>query len=241
MEENKLEIPEEMVDELENLKGDESITLLDVKEEIKNEKEENILLTPKILKERCIGKNSEFSAIYDYTDEKGKTIFQIVKTINGRQPYYGRIPSRSGDYEYKIPRDLKLVPYNLPSINKAIKEETPIWLVEGESKADTINKLGFIATTVAFKSAYKFTEEYAEFFQGAKAIIIMADNDARGEEFAEHSKEVIKGTLEETEVATIRVNEICSNIKSGGDIDDLIELFGEDSIKATLETIESQF
>ena len=69
----------------------------------------------------------------------------------------------------------------------------------------------------------------------------MADNDARGEEFAEHSKEVIKGTLEETEVATIRVNEICSNIKSGGDIDDLIELFGEDSIKATLETIESQF
>lgn len=241
MEEKTLEMTEELEKAFEDLKGEESIDLLDVKEEIKNEKEETILLTPKILKEKCIGKNSEFLAIYDYTDEEGKTVFQIVKTINGRQPYYGRIPSRSGDYEYKIPRDLKLVPYNLPSINEAIKEGTPIWLVEGESKADTINKLGFIATTVAFKSAYKFTEEYAEFFQGAKAIIIMADNDARGEEFAEHSKEVIKGTLEGTEVATIRVNEICSNIKSGGDIDDLIELFGEDSIKATLETIESQF
>lgn len=237
MEEKILEMP----DELENLKGDESIALLDEKEEIRDEKEESILLAPKVQKDKCLGKNSEFSAIYDYTDEKGKTVFQIVKTINGRQPYYGRIPSGNGDYEYKIPRDLKLVPYNLPSINKAIKEETPIWLVEGESKADTINKLGFIATTVAFKSAYKFTEEYAEFFQGAKAIIIIADNDERGEDFAEHSKEVIKGTLEDTEVATIRVNEICSNIKSGGDIDDLIELFGEDSIKATLETIESQF
>lgn len=241
MEEKNLEILEGLEKVFEDLKGEESIDLLDAKEKIKNEKEESIILTPKVQKEKCSGKNSEFSAIYDYTDEKGKTIFQIVRNINGRQPYYGRIPSRSGDYEYKIPRDLKLVPYNLPSINKAIKEGTPIWLVEGESKADTINKLGFIATTVAFKSAYKFTEEYAEFFQGAKAIIIMEDNDERGEEFAEHSKEVIKGTLEGTEVATIRVNEICSNIKSGGDVDDLIEIFGEDSIKVTLETIESQF
>lgn len=241
MEEKNLEMPKEMVEELENLKGDESITLLDTKEEIRDEKEEIILLAPKVQKEKCFGKNSEFLAIYDYTDEERKTVFQIVRTINGRQPYYGRVPNRNGDYDYKIPKDLKLVPYNLPSINKAIKEGTPIWLVEGESKADTINKLGFIATTVAFKSAYKFTEEYAEFFQGAKAIIIMADNDERGEEFAEHSKEVIKGTLEGTEVATISVNEICSNIKSGGDVDDLIEIFGEDSIKVTLETIESQF
>lgn len=241
MEEKDLEMPKEMVEELENLKGDESITLLDTKEEIRDEKEEIIILAPKVQKEKCFGKNSEFLAIYDYTDEERKTVFQIVRTINGRQPYYGRVPNRNGDYDYKIPKDLKLVPYNLPSINKAIKEGTPIWLVEGESKADTINKLGFIATTVAFKSAYKFTEEYAEFFQGAKAIIIMADNDERGEEFAEHSKEVIKGTLEGTEVATIRVNEICSNIKSGGDVNDLIEIFGEDSIKVTLETIESQF
>jgi len=229
------DMPKEMAEQKEEMIPLKSIKILD---EVKIEG----IKVPDIKKEKCLKGNKEgFSAIYSYKDENGIEKYQIVKTINGRQPYYSRVAKENGEYDYGIPKSIPLIPYNLDEVNKAIEKERPIFIVEGESKADTINSLGLVATTAPFQNINKWNNHYSEFLCGAKAVIILADNDEKGRLFAENALESVKETLENTEVAVVGINEIYANIKEGGDIDDLVELAGIDTVKATLESIESQF
>lgn len=77
--------------------------------------------------------------------------------------------------------------YNYYNLIKAIKEKKDIYIVEGEKDADTINKLGLIATTSRY-GANKVKDEELKCLYNANVIII-PDNDEAGKLYANAIKE----------------------------------------------------
>lgn len=242
MEENK-EIPEEMEEQLNglgDLSSEAEVELIKTQEEIKEVTEIKVNIPTPIKEVSKKRKNeSKTLAIYPYKDMDGKVLYEIMRRTGKGQPYLTRYKDENGEYQYKLPEDVEMVIYNLPEVRQAIEEGNIIWITEGESKADTLNKLGFTATTCAFKGAYKWADYYNKYLEGAKTVLILVDNDNNSEEFAENTAQTIIDDLEvNIEVYKYRLNEICS-IKQGGDIDDLIKIIGEERTIDTLKTIEA--
>lgn len=189
-----------------------------------------------------IKKRNRTAEVYCYTNEYGEVVYEIERRTPGRgEPFLARhLNKETGKYDYRIPDDVEIVPYNLPGLIKAIEEDKPIWLTEGESKTDTLNKIGFVSTTCAFKETDKWYKSYNKYLRGASKIFIIVDNDDKSAEFAENTAQTILEDLDETtEVYKIYLNDIYRKIKKGGDIDDLIEVIGEEKTKEILKAIET--
>lgn len=181
------------------------------------------------------------AAIYPYKNLGGTVSYEIIRRTGSGEPFLIRHKDEKGKYIYKRPKNVNLIPYNLPNVRKAIEQGTPVWLTEGESKADTLNTLGFTATTCAFKGTDKWYNFYNKDIEGVKSLFLLIDNDEDSEEFANATSNTILRENETVSIYPIRINEICSNLEIGADIDDLIDKVGTETVKATLETIESTY
>ena len=121
---------------------------------------------------------------WDYVDENGSMIFQVVRLENGevgddgkpvksyrqRQPD----PSKAGGWNWST-KGVRLVPYRLPELMKALEKKHIVFIVEGEKAADRLLDLGVPATTNA-RGAGKWVPELSEFFKGAR-VVVLADDD----------------------------------------------------------------
>lgn len=76
------------------------------------------------------------------------------------------------------------VPYRLPEILTAIREDRVIWLAEGEKDVHALVDHGLVATCNA-GGAGKWTAEHAKYLHGAD-VTIVADRDDAGRRHAEH-------------------------------------------------------
>lgn len=225
----------------------DNLNILDGLEDIKttsSEKEEKVLNIPEVRKVTSSSINKEDKntvAVYPYTDENGKILYEVLRRRGSGQPYILRSYDEDGNKIYKLQDNTKLTPYNLPNVLQGIADGKIIWITEGESKADKLNEIGFVGTTCAFKGPEKWGENYSEFLKGAKSIVIIQDNDFNGERFAENTLESIMNVLDNVEVAILKLSDICSSLKEGGDIEDLIKIAGFENVKLTLETYASNF
>lgn len=184
------------------------------------------------------------AALYPYLNEFGEILYEIERRTPGRgEPFLARhLNKETGKYDYKIPDDVEIVPYNLPNVIKAIEEGKAIWLTEGESKTDTLNQIGFVSTTCAFKETDKWYKSYNKYMKGSTKIFIVVDNDNKSAEFADNTAQTLLEDLEDTtDVYKIYLKDIYQDIKIGGDIDDLIEAIGEERTIETLKTIEESY
>lgn len=113
-------------------------------------------------------------AAYDYTDEEGKLLYQVVrlepKSFRQRRP---NTNGGEGKWTWKI-GDVRRVLYKLKEVSQA----QIVIVTEGEKDADTISALGYVATTNAM-GATKWSPEYSEQLRG-KDVIIVPDNDEAG-------------------------------------------------------------
>jgi hypothetical protein len=113
-------------------------------------------------------------AHYDYTDESGDLIFQVVrfepKTFVQRRKERGR-------WLYQV-KGVRQVPYHLPEISEAIANERTVFIVEGEKDADNLAKWNIAATCNA-GGVGKWRDEFAMVFQDADVVVI-PDNDDVG-------------------------------------------------------------
>jgi 5S rRNA maturation endonuclease (ribonuclease M5) len=117
----------------------------------------------------------KFVCAYDYTDESGKQLFQVVRykvPPPKNKTFYQRHEGDSG-WIWNM-KGVRRVPYHLPEV---IAAQTVI-VVEGEKDADKLLSLGFVATTNV-GGAKKWRPEYNEVLRG-KDVIIMGDNDDEG-------------------------------------------------------------
>lgn len=124
-------------------------------------------------------------AQYDYTDENGELLFQVVrlepKTFRQRRKATpDDDPKKVKDGWVWSVKGVRLVPYRLPDLLEAVALEKPVFIVEGEKDVENLGKLGVTATTGPM-GAGKWPEGLAEHFRGAD-VIHLSDNDDAGRE-----------------------------------------------------------
>jgi hypothetical protein len=147
-------------------------------------------------------------ATYDYTDQSGKLLFQVVRfeTKDFRQ----RRPDGKGGWTWNLD-GVKRVPYRLPEL---LRSSTQDWVLiaEGEKDCDRLCELGFVATTCPM-GAGKWREEYSGHFQG-RLVAVLPENDQVGQEHAEQVANALYGTA-----AEIRIVEL-PGLPEKGDVSD---------------------
>jgi len=113
-------------------------------------------------------------AEYNYTDEQGELLFQVVRF----KPKNFRQRRRDGrDWVWNL-QGVRRVPYRLPALIAAVKAGKVVYIPEGEKDCLTLSKLGLVATTCP-GGANKWRQEYNEYFRDADCVIL-PDNDDPG-------------------------------------------------------------
>ena len=122
----------------------------------------------------------EIEDIYSYRDVDGKKIFEIVR-LNPKG-FYARHKTKDG-YVNTV-KGIRLEPYRLPQLKKAVENNKTVFILEGEKDCDNfVANFKSIATTFPF-GANRWQAHYADYFQDAN-VIIVPDNDKTGLESAQ--------------------------------------------------------
>ena len=125
--------------------------------------------------------------------------------------------------------------YNLPSLLNATET---VYIVEGEKDADSLQQMGYIATTPPHGAGHKWnSKNYNKFFKN-KDVVILADNDDVGKTHAKDVASCVSGVAKS--VKLIPSENIYCDLKEHGDISDIIENLGYDDTKDLLDvTVEN--
>ena len=118
------------------------------------------------------------SKAYDYIDEHGECIYQVVRYEP--KTFRQRRPDGKGGWVWNV-KDVTPVPYNLPGI--MADKDAAIWVVEGEKCAQLLIKQGFVATT-NHGGAKNWSADLNKWFAG-RNVIVLPDADAAGTRHAE--------------------------------------------------------
>ena len=161
-------------------------------------------------------------ATYDYHDQHGQLVFQVVryepKTFRQRRPD----PATPDAWIWKM-AGVEFVPYRLPQLLAA----TTVYVAEGEKDCDNLAKLGLAATTNP-GGVKKWRASFAQHFVG-KQVVILPDNDAAGQE---HAKLVAKNLAKTA--ASVRIVTL-PGLPPKGDISDWLEGRSKDDLLALVE------
>jgi 5S rRNA maturation endonuclease (ribonuclease M5) len=114
---------------------------------------------------------STIVAAYDYTDEHGNLLYQVVRY----QPktFKQRRPDGFGGWIWK--KGARQVLYRL----REVLEAPIVFVVEGERDAETLREHGFVATTNAGGAKAPWQPSYTETLAG-REIILIPDADTPG-------------------------------------------------------------
>lgn len=124
-------------------------------------------------------KRSELTlqATYPYVDEVGKSLFEVLRFIDGKGEKTFR--QRAADGSWKM-NGTRRVLYRLPRVLAALEAGEPVFICEGEKDVESIERAGDVATTNP-AGAEQWKAEYAEIFAGTTSpIIVVADRDKAG-------------------------------------------------------------
>lgn len=123
----------------------------------------------------------EAAAVYDYVDEDGKLLFQVLRTVDKQFRQRRPDPSAKSGWVWNI-EGVRRVPYRLPKVLEAVQEGRTIFVVEGERDVRSIEAQGEVATCNP-GGAGKWRGEYDQHFAGAH-VVIVADKDEPGQRHA---------------------------------------------------------
>ena len=130
--------------------------------------------------------NKKVVATYDYCDEIGRPLFEVVRY--DPKDFRLRRQGLDGSYIYGV-KGVRRVLYNLPEVLTA----THVIVVEGEKDADRVEEaLRYFkkkegvrwAVTTCPGGAKGWRAEYAPYFTG-KSVFILTDNDEAGRKFGQ--------------------------------------------------------
>jgi 5S rRNA maturation endonuclease (ribonuclease M5) len=112
---------------------------------------------------------------YDYTDESGQLLYQVVR----KEPkgFFQRRPDGQGGWINK--KSSRQVLYHL----REVIEAPIVFVVEGEKDVETLRGQGFVATTAAGGAEAKWLPEYTDALAG-REVIVFPDNDRPGRDRA---------------------------------------------------------
>lgn len=166
-------------------------------------------------------KDYKFNDIYIYENEQNIPVLAKTKfkhPVTGKNIYSQANIIDAGDF-YKLDNSNHKpnLLYNLPKVLKAIKENKDIFIVEGEKDANTLNKLGFVATTT--REVSSTSEEILKPLFGGKVIAI-GDNDETGTGHINNIRKILKKNVKSFRVL---IFEDLIQLGNKSDISDLVE------------------
>lgn len=175
-----------------------------------------------------------FICTYDYTDEAGTLVFQVVRYVEPKTFKQRRPGAEHGDWIWNLD-GVRRVLYRLPAVLAAIKAGETVIVVEGEKDADKLAELGFAATTNA-GGAGKWGSSYSEALRGADVVII-PDNDEAGRKHADAVAAALRVTA--NRVRVLDLAEHWPECSDKGDVSDWIADGGgtADKLKALIDVL----
>jgi len=153
---------------------------------------------------------SDVEKSYDYQDEEGKLLFQVVRLTGKR--FFQRRPDGKGGWIKNL-EGVRRVLYRLPNI--VGNPNAKVFLPEGEKDADRLASEGVIATTNP-GGAGKWRAEYSMML-GGRNVVFLPDNDDPGRKHAEQ----VAGSLVRV-AKTVRVLEL-PGLSEKGDVSDWLD------------------
>jgi hypothetical protein len=121
-------------------------------------------------------------ATYDYTDEAGALLYQVVRY--DPKDFRQRRPDGAGGWVWNM-ANVRRVLYRLPLVLEAVRQNETVYVCEGERDCDAINGLdgsGFVATCNP-GGAGKWNADYNATLTGAR-VRVVADRDEPGRRHA---------------------------------------------------------
>ena len=177
--------------------------------------------------------SKEIEATYDYRDENGTLLYQILRYAS--KGFVFRRPDVSGGWVYKR-EGVKIIPYNL----SVLLDSKVIFIVEGEKDVDKLTEMNIPACCFPFgASAKKHIPGLAQYFKG-KDVYILPDNDESGRSFASYVAKMFHSEAKFVKILDLLT--INPELPEKGDISDLISinmLDAEDTISALEKLADS--
>lgn len=123
-------------------------------------------------------------AIYVYTDEEGRPLFEVGRFEPKR--FLQRRPGRD-DWKGGV-AGVRRVLYRLPKVIAAIERGAVVYVVEGEKDVHAMERANAVATTMPGGTGGGWRDEYTATLTGAN-VIVVADNDEPGRA---HAADVVR-------------------------------------------------
>jgi putative DNA primase/helicase len=155
------------------------------------------------------GPASEIAAVYQYRDEQGGLLFEVVRF--NPKGFRQRRPDGDGGWVWKLD-GVRRVLYRLPELLAADKGG-PVFVVEGEKDAETLRGLGLTATCNS-GGAGKWRDDYAQHFRGLHVVVI-PDNDGPGRNHARQVAASLRAAA-----ASVKLLELPGLTRKGADVSD---------------------
>jgi putative DNA primase/helicase len=165
---------------------------------------------------------NNIDATYDYVDENGTLAYQVCRW-NEPKSFGQRRPDGKGGWVYSLNGERR-IPFMLPELLNAVRRGDDIYVPEGEKDVLNLQALGVCATTNAQGAKWKWTDDWADFFKGAKRVIVLADNDTVGHEHAEQVAGIIARVAEDVRILTLPGDEksdVSDWLANGGTLEQL--------------------
>ncbi|MGZ9083798.1 MAG: phage/plasmid primase, P4 family, partial [Rhodoplanes sp.] len=161
-------------------------------------------------------------ATYDYRDEAGTLLFQVVRFEP--KDFRQRRPDGQGGWTWQV-KGVRQVPYRLFEL-RVNAADGPVLLVEGERDVDRLASLGFVATCNA-GGANKWPAELNSHFQEL-AVCILPDNDDAGRSHADKVAASLHGIATGIRIVPLpglaKGGDVSDWLNSGGDAQQLVAL-----------------
>lgn len=174
---------------------------------------------------------------YDYKDETGKLIYQVVRF--DPKDFRMRSPDGRGGWIDNASVPYRIL-YNLPQL----VDSEVIFVVEGEKDADTLIGHGRVATTLTNGARGKLTVEMVKVFSG-KHIVIIPDNDKDGIDLGQRFLEVsspIAATVKIVNLPHLPLKEdVTWWLNNGHTVDELDKLVQSAKIQGGIQQWEPVF
>ena len=143
--------------------------------------------------------HKRIEAVYNYVSSaNGEYAFTKIR-MQDKRMIYGVLCNNRFSYGLngRHRKDLKSVYGDLKALNKAIAENNPVFIPEGEKDVDTLTKRGY--TAITYGGVNDWQSEFATLFKGAE-IYILADNDEPGRKVANTILSDLKGIAKSVKV-----------------------------------------
>jgi 5S rRNA maturation endonuclease (ribonuclease M5) len=125
---------------------------------------------------------SEPEAIFEYVDEGGAPLYQVLRYPGKR--FVQRRPKPGGGWIWNLD-DTQRVLFHLDGVlsHLGANDQGPIYIAEGEKDVLAIEAAGATATCNS-QGAGKWDDAFSEALRGARRVVVVADRDEPGERHA---------------------------------------------------------